>query len=178
MRDWTARTAVILVTAVSMSGQSPPRQEAQAAKSNVIPNTREVRVVVGQAKGTAMNIKNDFQRGLVLDEIGAAEAKAGDLDVAVETANRAYPNSMVTLTAIGEQLANSNDLAKAQSIETKLKGGGSSTVFAFIAQRPAEKGNIDEALRTAEQIQAPEVRSEALNWIAQQQAGNGDYPGA
>jgi hypothetical protein len=134
--------------------------------------------VVGQAKGTAMNIKNDFQRGLVLDEIGAAEAKAGDLDVAVETANRAYPNSMVTLTAIGEQLANSNDLAKAQSIETKLKGGGSSTVFAFIAQRQAEKGNIDEALRTAEQIQAPEVRSEALNWIAQQQAGNGDYPGA
>jgi outer membrane protein assembly factor BamD (BamD/ComL family) len=178
MRNWAAHTTLILVTAVSMAGQSPLHQEAPTAKSNVSPNTREVRVVVGQAKAAAMSIKNDFQRGLVLDQIGAAEVKGGDLEAAVETANRAYPNDMATLTAIGERLADSNDLAKAQSIKPKLKGGGSSTVFAFLAQRQAGKGDIDEALRTTEQIQAPEVRSEALNWIARRQAGNGDYSAA
>ncbi len=175
VRNWTACSALILVTAVSVVGQSRRQQQVQAANNNVIAKTRKARSVVGQAKAAALNIKNDFQRGLVLDQIGAAEAKAGDLNAAIETANRAYPHGMATLTAIGEQLANSNDSGKAQSIGPKLKGGGSSTVFAFIARRQAEKGNIDEALRTTEQIQAPGVRSDALKWIAQQQAANGDY---
>jgi tetratricopeptide (TPR) repeat protein len=178
MRNFAACNALILVAAISMAGQSGRRPEAQAASGKVIANTSEARSVAGQAKAAAMNIKNDFQRGMVLDQIGAAEVKAGDLDTAVETANRAYPHTTATLTAIGEQLANANDSGKAQSIKLKLKGGGSSTVFAFIAERQAEKGNIDEALRTTDQIQAPEVRSRALNWIAQQQAANGDYSGA
>jgi aminopeptidase N len=178
VRNWTACTALILVTAISVGGQSRRQQQVQDANNSVIAKTSEARSVVGQAKVAALNIKNDSQRGLVLDEIGAAEAKAGDLNAAVETANRAYPNTMATLTAIGEQLGNSNDFVKAQSIGPKLKDGQSSTVFAFIAQRQAEMGNINEALRTTEQIEAPEVRSDALKRIAQQQAANGDYSGA
>jgi tetratricopeptide (TPR) repeat protein len=82
---------------------------------------------------------------------------------------------MATLTAIGEQLANENDSGKAQSIKAKLNGSQSSTVFAFMAKRQTEKGNIDEALRTTKQIEAPEVRSDALKGIAEQQAAKGDY---
>jgi aminopeptidase N len=125
VRNWTACTALILVTAISVGGQSRRQQQVQDANNSVIAKASEARSVVGQAKVAALNIKNDSQRGLVLDEIGAAEAKAGDLNAAVETANRAYPNTMATLTAIGEQLGNSNDFVKAQSkelsdFETKL----------------------------------------------------------
>ena len=118
--------------------------------------------MVAQAKAAALKIGSDFDRGLVLDQIGEAEAKAGDLDAAVVTANQAYPHTYATLIAIGEQLGNSNDTVKAKSIGPTLKGGGSSTVLAFLARRQAEKGNLNEALRTAKQISAPEVRSDAL----------------
>jgi len=176
--NWTAGIALIFLTAVPLAGQSPQQQQVQATNNDVTVKTSEARSVVNQAKTAALNIKNDFQRGSVLDQIGAAEAKAGDLDAAVETARRAYPNNMATLTAIGKQLANSNDSSKAQSIKPKLEGGGSSTVFAFIAQRQAEKANIEEAVHTTKQIEAPEVRSDALKWIAQRQASKGDYSGA
>jgi tetratricopeptide (TPR) repeat protein len=176
--NWRACTAWSLVTAVSLVGRSPYRETVQTTDNNVMAKTSEARSAVGQAKAAALNITDDFQRGLVLDEIGAAEAKAGDLNAAVETARRAYPHGMATLAAIGEQLADSNDSGQAQSIKPKLKGGESSTLFSFIAQRQAEKGNIDEALRTTKQIQAPEVRSDALNRIAQQQAAKGSYSSA
>lgn len=78
----------------------------------------------------------------------------------------------------GGQLGNSNDVAKARLIGSKLQGGGASTVLAFVSRRQAEKGNIDEALRTTEEIQAPEVRGDALEWIAAQQMATGDYSGA
>src|SRR5438128_9634733 len=143
----------------------------QTARANRDPvaKTTEARSVLSQAKADALKIKSGFQRGLVLDEIGAAQAKAGDLDTAVDTVIQAYPHTMNTLTAIGEKLGDSNDIAKARLIAPKLKGGGASTVFAFIARSQAEKGNVDEALRTTEQIQAPDVRSDALKEIAQQQ---------
>lgn len=181
MPNWkafAAGTALIFLTAICLAGQLPHQQQVQATNNNPIAKIREARSVTGQAKAAAVNIKNDFQRGQVLDQIGAAEAKAGDLDAAVETARRAEPHSMATLTAIGEQLVNSNDSSRAQLIGAKLTGGESSTVFAFIAEGQAEKGNIDEAVQTTEQIEAPEVRSDALKWIAQKQAANGDYSGA
>jgi hypothetical protein len=131
---------------------------------------------LGRAKAAALKIENDYARRLVLDEIGEAEAKTGDLDAAVVTANQAYPHSWATLTAIGEHLGNSNNSVKAQFVGTRLKEGFS-TVLAVIARRQAETGNANNALRTANQITAPEVRSDALEWIAEQQGANGDYAG-
>lgn len=177
VRNWIA-FGVLMVAAVGAVGQSRSQQQVATPSSVVPAKTSEARAVVRLANAAALEIKNDFQRGLVLDEIGVAEAKAGDLDAAVKTANQAYPHTMSTLTAIGEQLGDSNDPGKTQSIVAKLKGGGASTVFAFISLRQAEKGNIEEALRTSKQIQAPEVRSDALEWIAQQQAASGDYSAA
>ena len=173
------RPAPVLVPFLALSTLSVAGQPVRRQLENKdVTQTTAARLLLGQAKASALKIKNSFQRGLVLDEIGAAQAKLGDVDAAVETANQAYPHIMTTLAAVGEQLGNSNDLLKAQAIGSKLKGGGSSTVFAFISRRQAEKGNIEEALRTTEQIQAPEVRSDALEWIAQQQAANGKYSGA
>ena len=174
---FSACTSLILVIAIFLTGHSPHLQQAQAI-DNVAAKTSEARSVLGQAEAAAANIKSAYERGLVLDQIGAAEVRAGDLNAAVESARRAYPNDMATLTAIGEQLADAKDSGKAQSIKAKLQRGQSSTVFAFMAGRQAENGNIEGALRRTEQIEAPEVRSDALVGIAQQQAATGDYSGA
>jgi tetratricopeptide (TPR) repeat protein len=136
------------------------------------------RTLIAEAKKSALKIPRNFQRGLILDEIGAIQADLGDFDEAIDTANRAYPNTMVTLTAIGTQLGKSNDLSKPRAIEPRLRGGGASTVFAFLAQAQAENGRFEDALRTTEIIKAPEVRSDALEWIAEHQAQKGDYAAA
>lgn len=146
--------------------------------SNQTMDKNTARVLLAQAKKSALGIPNSFQRGLLLDEIGVGEVALGDIAVAVETANQAYPHDMSTLTAIGKALGAANDLETAAKIEPKLRGGSSSTVFAFVAQTQAEKGNISEALRTTERIKAPEVRADALEWIAERQVIDGDFAGA
>ncbi len=65
----------------------------------------DVQQLSTEANTAATAIKNSFQRGLVLDRIGAAVASTGDLESAAEIAKRAYPNDVTTLTAIGQQLA-------------------------------------------------------------------------
>lgn len=171
---------ILVSTTVALSGVGPSlaRHLAHIKNQNPTTNTSEVRSLLAQAKSAALRIKNDYQRGLVLDEIGAAEAKNGDLDTAVKTANRAYPHIMATVTAIGKELGNSNDLSRAKYLGSQLKGGGSSTLFYHLVQRQAEKGRIAEALQTVRQIQAPEVRRGALELIAEQQGVNGEYSGA
>jgi len=177
VRTWAAPAALIVLTVVSFAAQ--PRRQPHAQVPDIKPTTKagEARSILGQAKAAALNIKDEFQQGLVLDQIGAAEAKAGDMDAAIETAKRAYPHTSLTLTAIGEQLVNSSDPGTIQAIGTKLQGNAS-TVFWSLGCRQASKGKIAQALRTTEHIQAPEVRSDALKSIAQQQAANGDYAGA
>jgi len=167
-----------LIAAVSLAAFAPPRNHEGSTEKNVPQNLTEARDLVDIAKAAALNIKNDFQRENVLDHIGAAEAKTGQLDAAVETANAAYPFTMATLAAIGGELGSANDIAKAQIIGAKLKGGQSSTIFAFIAQREAETGNIAQALHTTTFIHDQAVHSEALAWVAQKQAEAGDYVGA
>jgi hypothetical protein len=178
LRGWITFGVFFCFATVGAIGQSPSPQPAATPNSVLTAKTSEARTILIQAKAAALQIKNNFQRGLVLDEIGAAEANTGDLDAAVKTANQAYPHTMATLTAIGEQLGKVNDLARAQSIGSKLSHGEASTVFAVISESQAKKGNIEEALRTTVLIQAPEVRSGALEEIAQQQAAHGDYSAA
>ena len=173
-----ASLALVLVAAASLAGQSPDAKQIQAVSQNASAQTKEARLVAADAKAAAMNITSKYQRGLVLEEIGAAQAEAGDLDAAVETARQAYPNTFAILKAIGEQLANSNDSGEVESILLKLKLGHSPTLLAFLAQGQAQKGNIDVALRTTEQIQDRGVRFDALRWIAERQAATGDYSGA
>ncbi len=159
-------------------GQSRGDKQPQSTNRAVPVQKTEARSVVGQAKSAALSITNDFQRAFVLNQIGALEARCGDVNAAVETANRADPHNMAILTAIGEQLAQTNDLKTAQSLAPKLKGGGSSTVFYSYAARQCEGGHIADALHTTELIHAPEVRSGVLRSIAEHQARNGDYLGA
>lgn len=178
MRNWI--TLIIFVSTawhVAM-GQSHREQQVPASTNNVITKTREARTVLGRAKAAALKIKSYFQRKNVLDEIGEAQAKAGHLEEAIDTANQAMPFNHVTLVAIGEQLAATNDLTRAISLGLKLKEGGTSTIFSSMASKQAKDGNIDDALRTAQHIQSLEIRSYALEEIATYQAARGDYPGA
>ncbi len=170
--------AILLIVIVAASVISQTRRRAPARPMSDKPTARmiEARRAITEAKSSALKIKSDYQRGLVLDDIGAAQAKAGLLDAAVVTANRAFPFSDSTMTAIGKQLGNSNDLVKAKALGLKFKGG-SSSVFSVIARSQAEKGKIDEALRTTRYIQVREVRRYALERIAQEQAANLDYAG-
>lgn len=169
---------VVLSAALTSPGYARRSQIANPATTDLAARTAAAHGLLSQAKAAALRITDNFQRGLVLDEIGAAQAISGDIDGAVDTASQAYPHTMVTLRAVGEQLGNSNDLLKGQSIEPKLQGGGSSTLFAFMSRRQAENGKLDDAFRTIEKIQAPEVRSDALQWIAEKQTEKGDDSGA
>ena len=173
----TSMTSLFLVlgTVLTAAGQSTHNQKVSSPTNSRSAKISELRAVLAQAKSAALKIRKDFQRGLVLDEIGAAEAKAGLLDIAVVTANRAYPHTTATLEAMGEELGNSNDLPKAKALGRRLKGGSASSFFAFMARRQAEKGNIEEALRTTKYITAPEVRGDALEAIAAHHAARGDY---
>ena len=150
---------------------------AAAPQPRAKPSIR-AELVLSEAKAAALRMKDDFKRGLILDEIGAAEAKNGDIDAAIDTVNRAYPHTMSALTAIGDRLSTTGDLVRARAIGPKLRGGEASTIFAVIADHQAREGKIEEALHTAGEIQAPEVRSYALLRIARQQAERGDYTGA
>jgi tetratricopeptide (TPR) repeat protein len=172
----TAALLTIVLAAISMAIRT--RGQDRSTRSPVDKTkVTEALVLLAQARQAAIPVKDSFHRGEILDRIGAAYATAGNVDAAVEIAADAYPNDMASLTAIGHALGDTNDIARAQAIRSKLKGGAS-TVFAFMAERQAETGNIGRALTLVEQIEAPEVRSDALNSIAETQAKAGDYAGA
>ena len=176
MRNWLACPVLILMTAVATGAR--PEKQGQIANNKGTANRSEARSILAAAKAAALDIKDELQQGLALEQIGAAEAELGDLAAAVDTANRAYPHGTSALEAVGEQLADLGDATRALEIASKIKGDGASTVRASMAARQAETGHIDEALRAAQTIQSPEVRRDALESIARQQAKNGDDPGA
>lgn len=177
MHNCATRIAFVLLAAAALV-YSRPVQVGNTNSDSPAGETAAARSLLAEAKEAALQIRGDYQRGLVLEEIGAAEVKAGDLNAALDTAVLAYPHSMGTLAAIGERLGDSGDIAQARAVVTRLKGDGDSTVYAFMSQRQAAKGNVAGALRTTESIRAPEVRSTALQWIAKQQGLEGDYDGA
>jgi hypothetical protein len=75
MRNHSLLLALLLLP---VAGQSRPEPQVQAAADAVITKTDQARSVIADAKRAALNIDNDFQRGLVLDQIGATEAKTGN----------------------------------------------------------------------------------------------------
>jgi tetratricopeptide (TPR) repeat protein len=178
MRSWITSLTLLLLATSPASLLCIHGQERSAQSNTLADKAGRARTILGETKAAALGIKYDYQRGLVLDEIGEAEAKAGDLNGALDTADRAYPHNMATLTAVGEQLGDSADTSQAQSAVQKLKGGGASTVYAFMSQRLAARGKIAHALETTGLIEVPEVRRDALEWIARRQAAGGDYAGA
>jgi hypothetical protein len=116
MRNWIAFILVLLVSSFSAASQSRSRQQASTVNKDLAVKTREAPTVLVQAKRAALKIESDYERGLVLDQIGEAEAQTGALDAAVATANQAYPHTYATLVAIGEQLGDSNEVIKARII--------------------------------------------------------------
>lgn len=154
------------------ANQAPANNDKSEAK------TREALALLQQVKAAALRIKDNFQRDLLLEGIGVGQAKAGDFDAAIETANQASLPATNTLREMGEQLGNANDLPRAQALGRKLKVGGVATILSALANSQARKGNIDGALRSAELIGIREIRSYALESIATRQAANGDYAGA
>src|SRR5436305_7280889 len=102
MRGSTIFISFILLSVSSLPLQSLRGQDASTEINHPAASNDDVRTVLSEAKAAALQIKNSFQRGLVLDEIGAAEARAGDLIAALDTAERSYPHTFTTLSAIGE----------------------------------------------------------------------------
>ena len=180
MRNAISSIILILITGLFVAGQSRRVQRVRAPTAKPVTKTSEARTLLRQAKaaGLKINIKEYFKRRLVLDQIGEAQARAGDLSGAVDTVNRADPYTSATIDAIRAQLGNTNDLAMAKSLGRRLKQGGISFLISNMARSQAKKGNIDEALRTAAQIQILASRSYALEEIALVQAAKGDHPGA
>src|SRR5687767_6291993 len=114
-----------LIGAMAIIFNPNPSLWAQPASAANPPdaNVREARRVLLQAKANARKIKNGFQRDLVLDEIGVAQARAGALESAILTANSGRFPLSYTLAEIGKQLAKTDDLTRAQFLGKRLKKG-------------------------------------------------------
>ena len=140
------------------------------------PNESDARLLVQAAKVSAMQVKDEFLREQLLDEIGALQARLREYDSAVLTAKAAYPHTLKTLTALGRQLA--DDPVALNRVAARLKPDEASTVLANVVWAQADKGNIEIAIRTSKRVTAPEVRSDALRALAIRQSAAGDFTGA
>ena len=164
---WIA--SLLLAVTASVLGQ---------AQSPAVPGPNEAaaRLLVREAKASAIRVKNTFQRGLLLDEIGAMQARLREYDSAVSTAETAYPHTLKTLAALGTQLA--DDPASLNRVCPMLKSGEASTVIANAAWAQADKGDVELALRTSKSVPDPAVRSDVLRELATRQSAAGDVAGA
>jgi hypothetical protein len=168
--------AILLLSALLLTlGRAPAQQKPLLTSQS---SSDEAFALLNRAKALALGIKNSFQRGALIEKIGVAQARGGALNAALETANHAYPSGTAIFDAIGDALAESNDLTRAESLGRKLKRGGPSAFLSDMARSQAKKGKIEEALKTAELISFLEVRSYVLEEIAMRQAAEGDEAGA
>lgn len=168
-----ALLAFLLAIPLTAFSQSDPTKRLFISNQNA-----EARRLLNQAKTAALGIADRFQREPLIDKIGVAQAKAGDLDAAVDSMSRVVPFASATNDAIAEVLAELNDLNRAKILGRKIKGGRPFFFFSDIALSLAKKGRINEALSVAEQIPLSASRSYALEEIAVQQAISGDDAGA
>jgi hypothetical protein len=173
MHHWKA--ILLLPALVVLAGRVSPQQKQPLPSRG---SSSEALALLIQARALALGIKDSFQRGALIEGIGIAQARGGDLNAALETANHAYPSATAVFAAIGDALAESNDLSRAESLGRKLKAGGRSFFLSDMARGQAKKGKIEAALMTAGLIPFPEARSYVLEDIAVQQAAKGDEAGA
>lgn len=166
---------IILVASLSVGGHSRLQPQTPETKQNVASNTGQARTLLNLANASAVKITNNFQRQLVLEKIGAAQAKAGDLEAAVDTANLASSFAPRVFEAIGEQLGQSNDLSRAETLGGKFKQRSISYILSSMARTQVRNGKIEDALQTVKKISSREIRSYALENIARAQAAKGDY---
>jgi hypothetical protein len=164
---------IVLAVALTVSGET-----RRPSTDNIALKTSQARTLLDQAKAYAIRIRDSFQRDEIIDEIGSAQAKAGDLEGAVDTANLTEFPATSTLHEIGRQLAEQNDMRSARSLGTRLKDGKPYSFLPEMARTQAKAKRFAEAIRTAEEIQFPEVRSYTLEDIAVLQAATGDYEAA
>src|SRR5882724_1612777 len=143
----------------------PATSQNQVNKSDVQSQKIEARGLLSQSKALALKIPEKLRQGSLLNQIGVAQANAGDLEGAIVSAQRAYPSGTIVLDAIGQQLADLNDLPRAKALGQRLKPATPSFFFSEIAKTYALRGKIDEALQIAVQIPFLQVRSYALEDI-------------
>jgi len=99
----------------------PAASQNQVSKTDAQSKKIEARGLLTQSKALALKITEKFRQGSLLNQIGVAQANAGDLEGAVDSAQRAYPSGTIVLDAIGEQLAELNDLPRAKALGRRLK---------------------------------------------------------
>jgi len=130
----------------------------------------EIGSLLAQAKSEALKIQRDFDRGQILNQIGAVQAESGDIAAALDTAKEAYPFGTEIMSAIGDRLASSDHPEKWEVAIQKSNAAGSSTIYYAKTEKLLAIGEMDAAQAAARQILSPEVRSEALRLVAQKQA--------
>ena len=167
-------TVLIFAAAVSLAvGQTDLADPVRALADVSTVNAVEVRSILTQAKEESLRIPNQHSRDRTLDQIGAEEARAGDLDAAIDIANRVYPSDQETQEAIGREAGNGDDWDKVQSAISKLNSS-KDFIFMALVRRLAERGKIEEVLRASSQIADGDYRANALSIVALKQSENGD----
>ena len=151
-----------------------PQDEAKACTQNTT-DTAEARAILREAKAAALRIQDEYHRRELLDEIGAAQAKSGDLEDASATVKQAGAYSSATFAAIGDYLAGLPDPSQLKAALVKLPKGDTRSISYALAEHQLNCGTVKNALNIAEQIPDKTSRSSLLTSIGTHQAQNGDY---
>ena len=156
-----------------MVGRVIRERPVKAIAGNATPGNPEARSVLARAKTEALTIPNQYSRDEALDRVAAEEAREGDLDGAIDTANQVKSLSKETCQAIGNELANRDEWESVASHVSKLDGSKDLILMALVS-RLAALGKIDQALRASVQIVDGYYRANAISSVALRQAEKGN----
>jgi len=110
----------------------------------------------------------------LLDEIGAQEARAGDLDAAIDIKNElSYTTDLSTQKALGRLLGDLDDSASIRAALSRLTIQDD-LLLMHLASRLAERGKVTDALQICSEIHFGDYRRNSLEDIAVKQIELGD----
>jgi hypothetical protein len=144
-----------------------------SVKDSTSPGAR-ARVYLLEAQKSAAQVRQDFTRNQLLDKIATGLAKTGDFEGALQIVQGIYPSGFEAVKEIGTGMVAAGKVAEAKAMAKRLPGGEGSSLLAFVAEAEAQSGDVEAAIATANAIDAPEVKREAMRNVAaaQVKAGN------
>jgi hypothetical protein len=132
-----------------------------------------VRAYLLEAQKSAAQVQEGFTRKQLLDEIAAALAKTGDYEGALQIVQGIHPPGSEAFKEIGTGMVAAGKVTEAKAMAQRLSGESHSLLY-FVATAQSQSGDVEAAIATANAIDAPEVKREAIRNIAaaQVKAGN------
>ena len=162
---------VVLLAGVGASIAQQPNPTAHVDQASA-------RAILTEARQVAENLSEKYDRLDLLDAIGAEEAKAGDLEAAIDIKNElGYGMNRSTEESLGHLLGDADDLTSIRAALSRLTIHDD-LLYMDLASRLAERGKVAEALQICSDIHVGDYRRNSLEDIAVKQVELGDETSA